>query len=292
MSIKISMTPIGTTVLALLLLGAVSLTVSISYDSSILAFIGLGLIFWGALLLYIKPEQNVSKTLLEATLSPSLTTLNEMIRDLGYRGDATYLPPSYFVNPETTKIYIARYKNAGLPTPELIQPYENQIVTRATTGLLITPPGIQLSRLMEESLGTAFIKTSLEDLEQKLPKIVVEDLEIAENLEIQKESNPTDTKENPAVPSIETRNITIHAKITKPIYRSTLENAEDSSQTASTIGSPVCSAIAIAIAKATGKPVRITKTGSSEDGNAIDVAYEIITRALADLAFTPSSARK
>ena len=275
MRIKLSLNPIGTTVLALLLLGAVSLTVSIGYDSSILALIGLGLIFWGALLLYIKPEQNVSKTLLEATLSPSLTTLNEMIQDLGYKGEATYLPPKYFANPDTTKIYISKYKHTSLPTPELIQPYENQIVTRTTQGLLITPPGIQLSRLMEESLGTAFIKTSLKDLEQKLPKVLIEDLEITQNLDIEEENSPTNTKENSAASYIDTGKITIHAKITKPIYRNMFKDAEESSQTTSTIGDPVCSAIAVALAKATGKPVRITKTSSSEDGNTINVTYEI-----------------
>ena len=275
MRAKFSLNPIGITVLALLLLGAVSLTLSLGYESSILAFIGLGLIFWGAILLYIKPEQNVSKTLLEATLSPSLTTLNQMIQHLGYKGDTTYLPPKYFANPDTTKIYISKYKNTSLPTPELIQPYENQPVTRTTQGLLTTPPGIQLSKLMEKSLGATFIKTDLKDLEQKLPKIVIEDLEIAENIEIQEENNQTKMKENPAVSSIETRNITIHAKITKPIYKDVFKD-DDSSQIAGTIGSPLCSAIAIAIAKATGKPVRITKTGSSEDGNTIDVAYEII----------------
>jgi hypothetical protein len=39
---------------------------------------------------------------------------------------------------------------------------------------------------------------------------------------------------------------------------------------------PVCSAIAIAITKATGKPVRITDTKNSEDGNTIEASYEII----------------
>jgi hypothetical protein len=263
MRVKFSLAPIGITVLALLLLGAVSLTVSIGYDSSILAFIGLGLIFWGAVLLYIKPEQNVSKTLLEATLSPSLTMLNQMIQDLGYKGDATYLPPKYFANPDTTKIYISKHKNTSLPTPELIQQYENQIVAKTTEGLLTTPPGIQLSELMEKSLGTTFIKTSLEDLEQKLPKVVIEDLEVAENLEIAHARY------------VEAGNITIHAKITKPIYKDVF-NDDDSSQIAGTIVSPVCSAIAIALTRATGKPVRITNTKSSEDGNTIEATYMII----------------
>jgi hypothetical protein len=198
-----------------------------------------------------------------------------MIQDLGYNGDTTYLPPKYFANPDTTKIYISKYKNTSLPTPELIQPYENQPVTRTTQGLLTLPPGIQLSKLMEKSLGTTFIKTDLKDLEQKLPKIVIEDLEIAENIEIQEENNPTNGKEDPAVSSTQTKNILINTKITKPIYKDVFKN-DDSSQIAGTIGSPVCSAIAVALTRATGKPVRITNTRSSEDGNTIEATYMII----------------
>jgi hypothetical protein len=82
----------------MLLLGTASLAASIGYNSSILAFIGLGLAFWGAVLLYIRPEEYTKKTLLEAALSSSLVTLDQMIKELGYTGDATYLPPKYFTD--------------------------------------------------------------------------------------------------------------------------------------------------------------------------------------------------
>ncbi len=261
---RVTIRPVGSAILAMLLTGIISLAVSVGYDSSVLAFIGLGLVFWGAIFLYIRPEEYVRKALAEAALAPSLTTLNQMIQDLGYKGDTTYLPPKYFANPDTTKMYISRYKYASLPTPELIQQYENQIVAETTQGLLTTPPGIRLSELMEKSLGTTFIKTSLEELEQKLPKVVIEDLEVAENLEIARARY------------IEGGNITIYAKITKPIYRSMSKDAEEPSQTTNIIGDPVCSAIAIALAKASGKPVRITNAQSSEDGNTLEATYMLI----------------
>jgi hypothetical protein len=258
----------------MLLLGTISLTASIGYNSSVLAFIGLGLVFWGAILLYVKPEEYARKTLMEALLSPSLTTLNQMILDLAYKGDATYLPPKYFTNPETTKIYISKQKSAMLPGSEQIQNYENQLIAKTTQGLLITPPGIQLSKLLEECLGTSFIKTDLKNLQQKLPKLIIEDLEIAEDLEIQ-ENDPTERNEDPAALGTQMKNTTIHAKITRPIFGNIFKN-DDSSQLASSITCPLCSAIAIAITKATGKPVRIADTKNSEDGNLIETTYEII----------------
>jgi hypothetical protein len=247
----------------MLTLGTIALVASTIFTSTILAFIGLGLAFWGAILLYIRPEKYTKKVLLEAALSPSPTTLNKMIQEFSYKGDVTYLPPKYFADPETTKIYISKHKDTSLPTPEQIQKYENQPVARTPQGMLLTPPGIQLSKLLEKSLGTSFIRTDLKNLQQNLPKLFIENLEIAENLEIQAEDDMT-------------KSTTIYAKITKPFYADTFKEAEEPSQLTGSIGGPICSAIAIAITKATGKPVRIMNLKSSEDGNTIEASYEII----------------
>lgn len=260
----------------MLLLGTASLIASIYYDSSILAFIGLGLAFWGAIILYIKPEEYIRKTVLEAALSPALTTLNQMIQELGYRGDATYLPPKYFTDPETTKVYISKQKDATLPTPEQTQEHENRPIIRTTQGLLVTPPGIQLSKLLEKSLGKSFLQTDLKSLEQNLPELFIEKLEIAENLEIQTENDATEKKEYEPTSIVETNNTTIRARITKPVYGARFKETEGASQLTVSISCPICSAIAIALTKATGKPVRIADIKSSEDENTMEASYEII----------------
>jgi hypothetical protein len=270
------MSLVSSAIVTMLLLGTISLVASISYNSSTLAFIGLGLVFWGATLLYVKPEEYTRKTLLEATLSPSLITLNQMIQELGYKGDATYLPPKYFTDPETTKIYMPKQKSTILPTPEQIQPYEDQPLARTAQGLLLTPPGFELSKLLEKSLGKSFIKTDLESLQQNLPKIFIEDLEIAENLELQVESDTSKLKKGNTASLTPVKNTTVHARITKPIIRNKLQESEETSQITSSILFPLCSAIAIAITKATGRPVRITDTKSSEDGHVIEASFEIL----------------
>jgi uncharacterized membrane protein len=260
----------------MLVVGTMSLVTSLVYDSSILTFIGLGLVFWGAVLLYIKPEEYTRKTLLEAALSPLLITLGQMIQELGYKGDAIYLPPKYFANPETTRIWISTHKQENLPTPEETQLYEDQPTARTTQGLLLTPPGINLSRLLEKSLGKSFIKTDLKSLEQKLPELFIEKLEIAENLELEEENDASNPKEGNPVSLTHVKNTTIHARITKPIYGNIVQEAEDPSQPAGSFICPVRSAIAIAITKATGKPVRMLDTRSYEDGNVIEASFEIV----------------
>jgi hypothetical protein len=271
---KISL--VSSAIVTMLLLGTISLVASISYNSSTLAFIGLGLVFWGAILLYIKPEEYARKTVLEAAVSPSLITLNQMIQELGYKGDATYLPPKYFANPETTKICVSKYKFGSLPTPEQTQLHEDQPIAKTKQGLLLTPSGIQLSKLLEKSLGKSFIQTDLESLQQSLPELFIEKLEIAENLELQAENDTSKTKKGNPASLTQVRNTTVHARITKPFYEDMSKEAEERSQPAGLVGDPICSAIAIALTKATGKPVRITDTKNSEDGNIIEASYEII----------------
>lgn len=267
---------VNSAIVTMLVLGTVSLAASIGHNSTTLAFIGLGLVFWGAVLLYIRPEEYTRKTLLEAALSPSLRTLNQIILELGYTGDATYLPPKYFTDPETTRICVSKYKYASPPTPEQIQPYENQPLARTAQGLLLTPPGFELSKLLEKSLGKSFIKTDLENLQQSLPKIFIEDLEIAQNLELQAENDTSKPQKGNTASLTTVKNTTIHATITKPIIRNKLEKSEEPIQITSSILSPICSAIAIAITKATGKPVRITDTKNSEDGETTEATYEIL----------------
>ena len=272
---RMRITAVGSAIVTMLLLGAISLAASIRYDSSTLAFIGLGLVFWGAVLLYIRPEEYTKKTLLEAALSPSFATLNRMIQELGYTGDATYLPPKFFTNPETAKMYIPKKKNATLPTPEQTQPYEDQPLAQTTEGLLLTPPGVQLSKLLEKQLGKSFIQTDLENLRQNLPRLFIEDLEIAQNLEIQPQNDTTEKKEDQAFVN-HLKSTTINAILTRPIYRTLFTETEDPQQPTGLIGGPICSAIAIALTKATGKPVRIKTVKNSEDSNTVEATYEIL----------------
>jgi hypothetical protein len=238
---------------ALLTCGVASLIVSIVYNSSILAFMGLGLTFWGALLLYLK-TQEYAHQLLDTSVLPSLYTLNQLIRELNYKGNPVYLPPEYFEDPEATKIYIPKREEAGLPKPEEIQRNENRLFVKNSEGILLTPPGAELTKLFERTLETSFTKLDLKSLEQNLPKLFVEDLEIAENLEFQMNED------------------SIHLRITNSIYK----DSTNLPHLLGKIGGPICSAIACAITKAAGKPVIIEKIENSEDGKTTDAKFHLL----------------
>ncbi|NIO37890.1 hypothetical protein GTO27_09335, partial [Candidatus Bathyarchaeota archaeon] len=65
--------------------GIVSLVFSIYFSSSILAFIGLGLVFWGALMLYVRSEDYVKEILLVKTTLPMLQNLEYLLTKLDYK---------------------------------------------------------------------------------------------------------------------------------------------------------------------------------------------------------------
>jgi len=242
----------------LIVIGTVALILSIIYTSSILAFIGLGLIFWGILFAYMRTEEYTKKALLDTIASPQLPALNQIIQELAYKGNTIYLPPKYFTDPETNKAYIPKQKETKLPTPEQIQRQETQALIKDPEGVLLTPPGAELAKLFEKTLETSFTRVDLQYLQQRMPKLFIEDLEIAQNLEIKTENNKVQVK-------IENSTYSIPNK----------ETAEPPS-VHSTLGSPISSAIACALTKTTGKPITIEKQQTSEDGKNITIEYHII----------------
>jgi len=260
----------------LLVFGTLSLIFAVFYEHVILAFIGLGLTFWGALLLFIRSEKYVKEKLLSSTTLPTLTDINRIFAELEYQGKGIYLPPKYFKNPETSKVYMTQNKNTNLPTPEEIQQQENELFLTNPEAALITPPGYSLSKLFEKTLGKSFTKTDLEYLQQNLPKIFIEDLEIAENLEIQIEPSKAAEKVADSVSLIHLKHDIIHVKITNAIYKDLCKEARKLSHICGTIGCPICSAIACAITKASGKPVTIEKTECTENGKVMEAHYKIL----------------
>jgi hypothetical protein len=202
--------------------------------------------------------------------------LNQILTELKYQGKPIYLPPKYLKDFETTKIYIPKNKNTNLPTPEEIQQQENKTFLKNPEAALIIPPGLSLSKLFEKTLGTTFTKVDLEYLQQNLPKLFIEDLEIAENLEIQTKPTRVAQKVADSDSVIQPKTDTIQVKITNSIYDGVCKEARTLTHICGSIGCPICSAIACALAKATGKPITIDKEEQSQDGKTTRIQYHIV----------------
>jgi hypothetical protein len=240
----------------MLILGAASLATSAFYVSSILAFIGLGLSFWGALLLYITPTRYVKLELLNAVAPSTLANIEKMLTNSNLNEKGIYLPPKYLKDFESSVVFIPSKNNKALPRLGEID--EEKLYSKNPEGLFLTPPGLALSKMFEKELGTSFTRTDLNYIQNNLPKLVIEDMEIAENVEVITENN------------------LITVEIANHIFSEICEETRKLGKTHEAMGCTLSSALACALAKATGKPITIENEEQSQDGKTTKIQYRIL----------------
>lgn len=262
-ALKTKRVPSGKIGFILLAVGALTLAGSVLGTSTVLAFIGLGLTFWGALFLFARPIKFVRSTLLDSTAISSYTTLDRMTQDLNYKGKPIYIPPY------PKKAYLPEYlkglkemivfipANDILTMPTIEEMAKKQFLLKNPKGICIAPPGYGLVNLFEKELKTDFTQIDLERLYSSLPTIIVKNLELAEELEINPENDLT------------------HTKIVDSAYKD-LYSLERSLKSIHSIGCPLTSAIACALAKTIAKPVTIVRDAVSPDLRTIEIWYKTL----------------
>jgi len=256
-------TPSGKIGFALLAIGTLTLIESVINTSNALAFIGLGLTFWGALFLFARPIKFVRGTLLDSTAVSSYTTIDRMVEDLNYKGKPIYIAPypreaylpEYMKGLKEMIVFIPAEDITAMPTIEEMA--KKQFLLRNPKGVCIAPPGYGLLNLFEKEFRTKFTQINLEKLYSSLPNIIVKNLELAKELEI----NP--------------ENDFIHLKIIDSIYRG-LYSREQGFKSIHSIGCPLTSAIACALAMTTAKLISIVKDDASPDLRTIEVWYQTL----------------
>jgi len=235
--------------------GAIAFILSVLFNSLILAYIGLGLTLWGSLLLFIRPTRYVKSSLLNSmTISP-LTTIHQVIEALNHKGKGIYLPPQYLKAFKGGTIFVPYGKDLIIPPIEEVA--QEKVFLKNPKGVCLTPPGLSLTNLYEDELGKDFASVNLEHLQNNLPKLFIEGLKIAENFEMDMEGDM------------------IHARITGTFCGELCKEARKIPNICY-LGCPLCSSIAIALTRATGKPVTIEKTNLSTDGKTVEAYYRIL----------------
>jgi hypothetical protein len=125
--------------------------------------------------------------------------------------------------------------------------------------LLLTPPGAELARFFEKELKTNFQEVNLPYLQVNLPKLLVDDLEIVKYF------------------NMEINNNIIRVRMDGSVYK---DIRTDNQQVGAcfSFGSPLTSAIACVLAKATGNPIVMGKRQTSPDGEDIIIEYHILNK--------------
>ena len=226
----------------LFLFGLVILFFSIGFNSTVLGFIGLGCVFWGAILFYIRSSRYVKEELLLTATKSSLTSLRQLILELGYANKVIYLPPKYLKDFDSSKVFIPKTSKPFFPKTNQIQDKETVIIT-SPKGLLLTPPGFDLSKLFEETLNINFTEKDLTFVAANLQRLIVDDLEIAQNIQMEIDED------------------LVHIKIENSVYGN--------------MGT-LSSALACVLAKSSGDLVIIEDRETSEDDRMVNLYYRLI----------------
>jgi hypothetical protein len=249
----------GRITLAFAVPGAISLALSILVTSQVLAFIGLGLTFWGAVFYLVRPVTYVRGSLLGLTAESVYSTIDRIIRDLDLKGKALYIPPyprevylpEHLKGLKETIAFISVNENTTMPSIEEIA--RSKFMTKNPKGICLIAPGSSLLQQIERNLRTDVTKMSLEDLCTSLPQIILENFQFAKEIQMKAE------------------NKIVSLKMTNSIYRN-LYLKEDL-KTVRLLGCPLASAIAGATAKCAGKPTYIQSVMVSPDAWTIEISY-------------------
>ncbi|MEM1582447.1 MAG: hypothetical protein QXK89_08070 [Candidatus Bathyarchaeia archaeon] len=247
--------------MAFIIPGALALIFSILKNSSTLAFIGLGLTFWGALFFFIKAERHVHESLLDSTALSIYTTADRIIRDLKIGSNGYYIPPypkdvyipEHLKGLKEATVFISTDSESTPPIEEIAQ---RKFLLESPKGICISPPGLGILDQIEKEMGKDLSGMQLSDLSETLPPIITENLQLARGIEIKTEDNQ------------------VHVSMINPTYRSLY--AYEDLRSVRFLGCPLASAIACAIAKSTGKIVSIQKIDVSQEDQAVKVWYRIL----------------
>jgi len=238
--------------------GAAVLAGSMVFSSSVWVIVGLPLIFWGILFFFLKPTSLVKADLLDIASYSLLENVRRLISEFGLKGKCVYLPPRYLKDLSSGLVFISAKKEAYVPTLDEVKEAEDRIFLKNPNGVFLVPSGVALANLFERELGTSFAKVDLEYLIRNLPKVFVEDLEIAKDFEFSVVGDR------------------VHVWVEGSVYKDLCDDVRKASGVCGSFGCPLCSSIACVLARASGRPVVMDGNEFSADGKVMDIHYRLL----------------
>jgi hypothetical protein len=242
-------------IFVMLLIGIGIVVVSAFYVSSFLAIIGVAIILWGAILFYVAPSKHVPLRLISVSAEAVAANIERLILELNTVERGVYLPPKNLRNINSSLVFIPETLKTPLPSPEETN---EKLLTDKKTGAFVTPPGFALSLLFEEELGFSFTKWDLNQIQCRLPNLLIEELELTENVEIQIQGNKV---------TVETSG---------SIFDEICRQTDSQPRTHQQVGCLLSSAIACALAKASGKPITIQNENRNQETKTTRIEYQIV----------------
>ncbi len=235
--------------------GATSLVLSIAFSNLILTFTGLGLVFWGILLVYITSVAYVKSELL-GPYGSITESLQNILVELGYKGRAIYLPPRYLRELKGGVAFISEGEETIVPKSEDLA--SDGLIRRDPNGITIQAPGLGLLQLYQRKLGIDLAGVDLAYLQARLPKLLIQDFELSEEFEMLADGSKITLK-------------TV-GKILSNLCQET-----SGSRGEEYLACPFHGSIALALARTGGRPVVVESVERSNDGRTVEATYRLLS---------------
>ena len=250
MSISIAK-KIGFTLLAF---GTLGILLSIFYESNILTFVCLTLVFWGCLFLLVLPGKYVRSEVMDHISISGLSNIDQVISDSNVQGKPIYIPVPrdsylpYHIEMKHEFVYIPK-RNVKMETAI------EQAFMKNPKGLRIIPPGLGFANLIEKKSRQNLYKLDIHSLTKILPSIITQDLEIANKFNMSYDGN------------------VVHTKIGKSLCEDLHKEICKLRNLCPNIGCPLCSSIACILTRITNKPIIIESCSLIK--NTVDTTFLI-----------------
>lgn len=225
--------------------GVFLLVFSILVEMQVMAFIGLGLMFWGAILALTRDGKYVESSLLDASAQSMYLSIDRMLNEQKKTSQAYYLPaypqdvslPEYVKSLTDPTVYITESFNGNVSLDELTA---GRFFSVKNGGFFLASPGSGIVEVVERYLKLDLTKVSPTELCEVFPKCLTESLNLAKNAQMNLTPDGGAT-----------------FKATGILYDSLYSDKKPRS--ASLLGCPVVCAAASAFAKSSGKMVVLGK---------------------------------
>ena len=243
--------------LSMLVVGAGLSGSAFLYESTIPLVAGIGLIFCGSVMSYVSAESYVKRAVVEATSLSYLTSLREELNRRDPLSKMVFLPSKYIQDNKGNRVFVADASEGEIEACERI--LSGKDLERNPT--LMLAPGIELLKLFEKTARKSFSKANVSFFERAVPKLIIEDWDLAENVKV-------------AVIG-DTVNIRLENPVDAGFFAKAKESKFDSSFYFVSV--PLLGAFGCALADCSGKPVTMRSPVISENGKIVALEYALLS---------------
>ncbi len=221
---------------------------------SIAAFMGLGLVLIGTLTMFAAPETLVASEIANKALSPAAENLILIIESLKTTSRAIHVPK--VILGRESEVFLVISEDGQLAISESEGAEQTGEMSWSRTRKVLQPTGIALMQAYEKVLKRDFLGLEVSQLARLLGRAIVPELQLGAGFSLRELSSER-----------------LEATWTKPTVSHTCIRGNDNRLPELCC---LCSSVACALAKATGRPVWVEVSTAADTSLAVTTTYRVL----------------